>query len=118
MAAFLFCAFCLLALGGFYIHLNWDSLVGDSAFAPSPRDDVHELGGRDIPPLPTLSELHYFNGARLFAKGRYREALAELERVGRQSSVAEEARSLVLRIEERLLRDAIAAETSKPPPEN
>lgn len=118
MAAFLFCAFCLLALGGFYIHLNWDSLVGDSAFAPSPREGLQELGERDIPPLPTLSELHYFNGARLFAKGRYREALAELERVGRQSSVAEDARSLVLRIEERLLRDVIAAESTEPPPEN
>lgn len=118
MAAFLFCAFCLLALGGLYLHLNWDSLVGDGAIGSSPREGLDKFGERDIPPLPTLSELHYFNGARLFAKGRYREALSELERVERQSSVSEEARSLVLRIEERLLRDAIAAKTPQPPPEN
>lgn len=117
IAAFLFCAFCLLALGGLYLHLNWDSLVGDSAFAASPREGLDTLGERDIPPLPTLSELHYFNGARLFSKGRYREALSELDRVERQSSVSEDARNLVLRIEERLLRDAIATENLQPPSE-
>ena len=117
MTAFLFCALCLLALGGLYLHLNWDFLVRDSAFASSRHEGQDVLSERDIPPLPTLSELHYFNGARLFAKGQYREALAELERVDRQSSVSEEARSLVLRIEGRLLRDVITTESPQSPPE-
>lgn len=117
MTAFLFCALCLLALGGLYLHLNWDFLVRDSAFASSPREGQDVLSKRDIPPLPTLSELHYFNGARLFAKGQYREALSELERVDRQTGVFEDARSLVLRIEERLLRDVITTESPQSPPE-
>ncbi len=117
MTAFLFCALCLLALGGLYLHLNWDFLVRDSVFASSPHEGQDLLSERDIPPLPTLSELHYFNGARLFAKGQYREALSALERVDRQSSVAENTRSLVLRIEERLLRDVITTENPQSPPE-
>jgi tetratricopeptide (TPR) repeat protein len=116
MTVFLFSALCLLALGGLYLHLNWDFLVRDSAFASSPHEGQDLLNERDIP-LPTLSELHYFNGARLFAKGQYREALSSLERVDPQSSVSEDTRSLVLRIEERLLRDVITTENPQSPPE-
>ncbi len=110
MAAFLFCAFCLLGIGGLYLHLNWDSLISDRSFVASPQAGPESLGERDPKSLPLPSELHYYNGARLYAKGYYREALSELARVDRQSGFVEEARSLVLRIEERLLRGAVPAE--------
>jgi hypothetical protein len=114
MAAFLFCAFCMLGLGGLYVHLNWDFLVSDRTFATSRQAEPEAVDDRDQLPLPAPAELHYYNGARLYAKGLYREALSELARVGRQSGFFEEARSLVLRIEERLLRGAIMAERSQP----
>jgi tetratricopeptide (TPR) repeat protein len=110
MAAFLFCAFCLLALGGLYLHLNWEFLVSDSAFATSRQAGPEAVPNYDRPPLPSPSDLHYYNGARLFAKGRYRDALSELKQVGRESSCFEEARSLTVRIEERLLRESMAVE--------
>lgn len=113
MASFLFCALCLLALGGLYLHLNWDVLVDDRAFASTEQAGWSGTGERDGPDLPSLSELHYYNGVRLFSKGQYRQALSELRRVGRQSGVFEEARGLVLRIEQRLLRDATTAEAGE-----
>jgi hypothetical protein len=107
MAAFLFCALCLLALGGLYLHLNWEFLVGDSAFAASRQAGPGATPEIEHPELPGLSDLHYYNGARLFAKGLYREALSELARVDRRSTSFEEARSMMVRIEERLLRESI-----------
>jgi tetratricopeptide (TPR) repeat protein len=110
MAAFLFCAFCLLALGGLYLHLNWEFLVSDSAFATLRQAGPEAVPNFDRPQLPLPSDLHYYNGARLFAKGRYRDALSELRRVDRESACFEEARSLTVRIEERLLRESINVE--------
>ncbi len=112
MAAFLFCAFCLLALGGLYLHLNWASLISDRSTAALRQAGPESLGERHPLPLPLPAELHYYNGARLYAKGHLRAALAELARVDRQSGFLEEARSLVLRIEGRLLRDAIGSDAN------
>ena len=114
MAAFLFCAFCLLALGGLYLHLNWDFFVSDSAFATARQEGPETANLNERPQVPMPSDLHYFNGARLHAKGQYRDALSELARVERGTAFFEEARSLILRIEERLLREAINAESSSP----
>jgi tetratricopeptide (TPR) repeat protein len=114
MAAFLFCAFCLLALGGLYLHLNWEFLVSDSAFATSRQAGSEAVPDFDRPQLPLPSDLHYYNGARLFAKGRYRDALSELARVDRHSASFEEARGLIVRIEERLLRESINVEPQSP----
>jgi tetratricopeptide (TPR) repeat protein len=107
MAAFLFCALCLLALGGLYLSLNWEFLVSDSAFATSRQATPEAMLDYEHPQLIAPSELHYFNGARLFAKEHYREALSELARVDRRAACFEEARSLIVRIEERLLRESI-----------
>jgi tetratricopeptide (TPR) repeat protein len=111
MAAFLFCAFCLLALGSLYLHLSWEFLVSDSAFATSRQAGPETVPNYDRPQLPLPSDLHYYNGARLFAKGLYRDALSELKRVDRESDCFEEARSLTVRIEERLLRDSFNAKS-------
>ena len=110
MAAFLFCALCLFGLGGVYLHIHWDFLVSDHGFAQTHPTESEKLGqSRDLP-LPEADELHFYNGARLHAKGEYRAALSELSLVDRQSGFFEEARSLILRIEERLLRGATSAE--------
>jgi tetratricopeptide (TPR) repeat protein len=111
MAAFLFCALCLLVLGGTYLHLNWDILLSDDPFATSRPGGAEALDEQEVVPIPSTDELRYYNGARLFAKGRYREALVELARVDRKSSVFETARGLMLRIEDRLLRDSINSES-------
>jgi len=107
MAAFLFCALALFGAGAAWLHLNWDFLVSEGLLSRvrdgSRAAAVEEL---DLPVLPFPGELHYYNGARLFAKGRYRHALSELARVERQSRGFESARSLIVRIEERLLRGA------------
>ncbi len=110
MAVFLFCAFCLLGLGGLYLHLNWDSLVSDRSFAALRQAGPESLGEREPPPMPLPAEFHYYNGARLYAKGHLRAALAELARVDRQAGFFAEARSLSIRIEEKLMRDAIGSE--------
>jgi tetratricopeptide (TPR) repeat protein len=110
MAAFLFSALCLFAAGGLYLHLNWDFLVSDGRPATtSVSTGADPLDPQALPSLPSLSELHYFNGARLHSKGLYREALSELSLVDRESPTFEEARSLILRIEERLLRGSVMA---------
>ncbi len=115
MAAFLFSALCLFAAGALYLYLNWDFLVsaglGSSSLGSGPNaaPSSGSLGARALPSLPTPSELHYFNGARLHSKGLYREALTELALVERGSPNFEEARSLILRIEERLLRGSVMA---------
>lgn len=110
IAAFLFCALCLFLAGAVYIHLNWDFLASEGLLSSSrgartakAQAAIEEV---DVPPLPFPSELHYYNGARLYSKGRYREALSELGRVGRRSPAFKSAESLILRIEERLLRGA------------
>ncbi len=113
MAAFLFCALCLLVLGGTYLHLNWEILVSDDPFVTSRPGGAEALDKQDVLPIPSPDELRYYDGARLFAKGRYREALVVLARVDRNSEVFETARSLVLRIEDRLLRDSINSEPAR-----
>ncbi len=114
MAAFLFSALCLFAAGALYLYLNWDFLVsaglGSSSLGSGPNAAPRSGSlGRALPSLPTPSELHYFNGARLHSKELYREALTELALVERGSPNFEKARSLILRIEERLLRGSVMA---------
>lgn len=104
MAVFVLASVLLFGVGALYLYLNWDSFVSDGAFANSTSPVA--LSDPESPALPDPAELRYFNGARLFAKGRYREALSELGLVDRSSPSAERARSLILRIEERLLRGA------------
>lgn len=105
MAAFLLAALVLFAASAFFLRWNWDSIVSDGAFGRPPDAAKAVLPAPPAAAVPDLSELRYYNGERLFAQGRYREALAELHRVDRGSRVASEARGLVLRIEDRLLRD-------------
>ncbi len=114
MAAFLFCALCLFGAGALYLYLNWDFLIREGPFASSRDAGPGAIDPIQIPPLPFPAELHYYSGHRLFTKGRYREALAELGRVDRQSPAFEAARSLTLRIEERLLRGAADGNTTPP----
>jgi tetratricopeptide (TPR) repeat protein len=102
MAVFVLASVLVFAAGALYLHLNWDSFVSDGAFENSVS--AMELSEPEPSSVPGPAELRYYNGARLFAKGRYREALAELSLVDRSSPSAERARSLILRIEERLLR--------------
>ncbi len=122
MAAFLFSALCLFAAGALYLYLNWDFRVsaglGSSSLGSGPNaaPSSGSLGPRALPSLPTPSELHYFNGARLHNKGLHREALTELALVERGSPNFEEARSLILRIEERLLRGSVMAGVPAEPP--
>jgi tetratricopeptide (TPR) repeat protein len=113
MAAFLFSALCLFAAGALYVHLNWDFLVSDGRPADSSNaePDPPDLGAPTG--LPSLSELHYFNGTRLYTKGSYREALSELALVDPENPNFEEARGLILRIEGRLLRGVVLAEMSE-----
>jgi tetratricopeptide (TPR) repeat protein len=107
MAAFFFSALCLFAAGAVYVHLNWDFLVSDGRPSAEPNQPT-----LDVPTgLPSLSELHYFNGTRLYTKGSYREALSELALVDPENPNFEEARSLILRIEGRLLRGVVLAES-------
>jgi tetratricopeptide (TPR) repeat protein len=115
MAGFALGVILVFASGGLYLYLNWESIVSDGAFvtgnALSPPGDAPAV---DASP-PGVSELHYYNGSRLYAKGYYRRALAELSRVRRDDAVFERARSLILRIEERLLRAGeLPGETSTP----
>jgi len=110
MGGFVLGVILVFASGALYLHLNWEFIVGDDALvggaALTPGGGA--LGAsREAPDVPTASALHYYNGARLYAKGRYREALDELSRVRRSEPEAELARSLILRIEERLLREVV-----------
>jgi tetratricopeptide (TPR) repeat protein len=107
MAAFFFSALCLFAAGAVYVHLNWEFLVSDGR--PSAEPNQPDLTAPTS--LPSLSELHYFNGTRLYTKGSYREALSELALVDPENPNFEEARSLILRIEGRLLRGVVLAES-------
>ncbi|MGH9388448.1 MAG: hypothetical protein ACRD1Z_02465, partial [Vicinamibacteria bacterium] len=114
MAAFLFGALLLFGVSAFYLSENWDAIVSDGAFG-HPADLTPAVPpDRLATSVPDLSQLRYYNGERLFAQGRYREALAELGRVERDSTVVAEARSLVLRIEDRLLRGPTAPEPAIP----
>ena len=113
MASFVLAAILVFASGALYLHLNWDSIVSDGAFRAN-ETLSRTVSERAAVPLPVTSELYYFNGARLFAKGRYRDALDELSLVERDSVVAERARGLILRIEERLLRDVSELGTNEP----
>ena len=113
MASFVLGAILVFASGALYLHLNWESIVSDGAFRAGGALS-RAVSERAAAPLPVTSELYYFNGARLFAKGRYRDALDELSLVERDSVVAERARGLILRIEERLLRDVSELGTNEP----
>ena len=113
MASFVLAAILVFASGALYLHLNWDSIVSDGAFRAGGALS-RTVSGRASAPLPATSELYYFNGARLFKKGRYRDALDELSLVERDSVVAERARGLILRIEERLLRAVSELGTNEP----
>jgi tetratricopeptide (TPR) repeat protein len=110
MAAFLLGALLLFAVSAFYLSENWDAIVSDGAFGNPAGSAATALPDRLAAEVPDLSQLRYYNGERLFAQGRYREALAELRRVDRDSTVVAEARSLILRIEDRLLRGASGPE--------
>ena len=103
MAAFLVTALVVLAVCGGYLYVSWESLFHDEGF---PARAGSETSPQDfLVSIPTRAELSYYNGVRLFDKGRYREALGELRRVSTDSPQAEAARRLILRIEDRLLRD-------------
>ena len=112
MASFVLGAILVFASGALYLHLNWESIVSDGAFSAGALS--RGVSERAAVPLPATSDLYYFNGARLFAKGRYRDALDELSLVERDSAAAESARGLILRIEERLLRDVSELGTNEP----
>ena len=114
MAAFLLGTLLLFAVSAFYLSDNWESIVSDGAFGHPAGLATSALPDRLASSVPDLSQLRYYNGERLFAQGRYREALAELRRVDRDSTVMEEARSLILRIEDRLLRGPTAPEPAIP----
>jgi len=109
MAAFLLGVLLLFAVSAFYLRENWDAIVSDGAYG-NPALAPAALPDRLAANVPDLSQLRYYSGERLFAQGRYREALAELRRVDRDSTVVAEARSLILRIEDRLLRGASGPE--------
>jgi len=116
MAGFVVGAMLVLSAGALYLSVNWESIVSDGAFA---RSQAAVSGALSVEaPVPDLSELSFFNGSRLYRKGRYRDALIELGHVERDSSVAESARRLTLRIEQLLLRGAQSPEASDAPREN
>ena len=114
MAAFLLGALLLFAVSAFYLSENWEAIVSDGAFGRPAGLETAVLPDRLAASVPDLSQLHYYNGERLVAQGRYREALAELRRVDRDSTVMVEARSLILRIEDRLLRGPTGPESAIP----
>ncbi|HSF16813.1 MAG TPA: hypothetical protein VLK65_14790 [Vicinamibacteria bacterium] len=105
MTAFILFVSVLFAAGALLLYMNWESIVSDGVGASTAATATSGSQWR-APVPPGLAELRYYNGVRLFEQGRYREALAELGRVDRESKVAAEARGLILRIEERLLRAA------------
>jgi hypothetical protein len=110
MAAFLLGALLLFGVSAFHLSRNWESIVSDGAFGPKAGPTTAVLPDHLAVSAPDLSRLRYYNGERLFAQGRYLEALAELRRVDRDSTVVGEARSLILRIEDRLLRGPTGSE--------
>jgi tetratricopeptide (TPR) repeat protein len=114
MIAFIAAALLVFAVCGLYLYENWEGIVSDGAFR-HPVTSASSPGSAPAPPVPGLAELRYYNGARLFNQGRYREALAELSRIDRGSKVTAEARSLILRVEERLLRSAPEENGSQAP---
>lgn len=114
MFAFLAAALLVFAASALYLYQNWDGIVSDGAFR-HPAASAATAASEPAEPVPDLAELRYYNGSRLFEQGRYREALAELSRIDRGSPVTAAARSLILRIEERLLRSAPEEDGSAAP---
>jgi tetratricopeptide (TPR) repeat protein len=114
MTAFVFVALLLFAGSLLYLNENWEAIVSDGANRPPAglTRTPAGLSDRLAASVPDLSRLRYYNGERLFAQGRYREALAELRLVDRDSKVTSEARSLILCIEDRLLRGATEREST------
>jgi tetratricopeptide (TPR) repeat protein len=112
MALFLLGVLVVFAGSAVFLRSNWESIVSDGPFGRESRLGAAALSDRPVPVVPDLSELHYFRGERLFVEGRYREALAELRLVDRGSKVMADARSLVLRIEDRLLRGPSGADAA------
>jgi tetratricopeptide (TPR) repeat protein len=115
MFAFIAAGILVFAASALYLYENWEGIVSDGAFR-HPTSGASVAVAPPAPAVPDLAELRYYNGARLFEQGRYREALAELSRVDRGSRLAAPARSLILRIEERLLRGVSEDEASALPP--
>ncbi len=114
MAAFLSGVLLLFAVSAFYLSMNWAAIVSGGALGRASGSTAMVLPDSPAASAPDLSELRYFNGERLFAQGRYREALVELRRVDRDSVVVAEARSLILRIEDRLLRGPTGPTATQP----
>ncbi len=113
MTAFLLAALLLFSTSLFYLRENWEAIVSDGAYG-HPAGLTHAVLPEGLAAsAPDLSQLRYYNGERLFAQGRYREALAELRLVDRDSKVISEARSLILRIEDRLLRGPTGPEQAR-----
>ena len=113
MAAFVSGALLIFGASALYLSRNWDSIVSGGAVGGGGGSHAEALPDSFAPSAPDLSEIRYYNGERLFAQQRYREALAELRRVDRDSRVVAEARSLILRIEDRLLRGPTGTEEDK-----
>jgi tetratricopeptide (TPR) repeat protein len=114
MAAFLSGALLLFAVSAFYLSMNWAAIVSGGALGRASGSAAMVLPHSPAAAAPDLSELRYYNGERLFSQGRYREALVELRRVDRDSIVVAEARSLILRIEDRLLRGPTGMTATQP----
>lgn len=112
MAGFALATMLVFGSGALYLHLNWESIVSDGAFGASSPLSPGSMLEREAPPVPDTGEIRYYNAERLAAKGRYRDALAELGGIDRGSAIAARARSLTLRIEERLLRGAAEDDAS------
>jgi tetratricopeptide (TPR) repeat protein len=109
MIAFIAAALVVFAASALYLYQNWEGIVSDGQFRRPVAPEASPGAEGPLAPVPDLDELRYFDGERLFQQGRYREALAKLSRIARGSPVTAEARSLILRIEERLLRSPEAA---------
>jgi tetratricopeptide (TPR) repeat protein len=104
MTAFVSAAVLIFAVSALYLATNWEAIVSGGALDRAAGATAAPLLDASAAPPPDLSEIRYYNGERLFAQERYREALVELRRVERDSRVVAEARRLILRIEDRLLR--------------
>jgi tetratricopeptide (TPR) repeat protein len=114
VGAFFLVALLAFGVAAFYLSQNWEAIVSGGPFDRPSALPTPVLSDRLGASVPDLSQLRYYNAERLFAEGRYREALAELRRVPLRSKAAAEARSLILRIEDRLLREPTRPEPPTP----
>jgi tetratricopeptide (TPR) repeat protein len=110
MAGFVSIAVLLFAVSALYLSKNWEAIVSGGTLDRETGGAAAPLPDSPAATPPDLSEIRFYNGERLFAQERYREALVELRRVERDSRLVAEARSLILRIEDRLLRGSTETE--------